>query len=42
VDFKTGRISFNDQVFKFSPLSATAQELVVAGGVENLVRSQLK
>lgn len=42
VDFKTGRISFNDKIFKFSPLSTTAQELVVAGGVENLVRSQLK
>jgi homoaconitate hydratase len=41
VDFATGTITFRKNTFRFPPLSPVPQALVVAGGVENQVRTQL-
>jgi homoaconitate hydratase len=41
IDFTTSRIRLDDLVLSFSPLSTVAQTLIVAGGAENLVQSQL-
>jgi len=41
VDFRKGRILVGKDVYPFVALSETAQRLVVAGGVENMVRQQL-
>lgn len=41
VDFRKGRIRVGKDVYPFVALSETAQQLVVAGGVENRVRQQL-
>ncbi len=41
VDFASGRIHCGDQAFRFPPMSEVPQSLVVAGGVENLVRGRL-
>jgi homoaconitate hydratase len=41
IDFTTSSISLDDRALSFSPLSTVAQELIVAGGAENLVRSRL-
>jgi homoaconitate hydratase len=41
IDFTSSRISVDDQEHPFSPLSTVAQELIVAGGAENIVRSRL-
>ncbi len=41
VDFRGGRITMGGESFTFAPLSETAQELIVAGGSEALVRRQL-
>jgi len=41
VDFAAGTISFRELTFRFPPLGAVPQSLVVAGGVENQVREQL-
>ncbi|MDG2031852.1 MAG: homoaconitase [Phycisphaerales bacterium] len=41
VDYGTGEIHLAGQQFVFAPLSPTAQELVVADGAENLVRSRM-
>ncbi|MCP5052945.1 MAG: homoaconitase [bacterium] len=41
VDFVSGTISYESEVFNFPPLGQVPQELVVAGGVENLVKSKL-
>ena len=38
VDFKTGKISVGSDIYPFVPLSETAQKLVVAGGVENMIQ----
>lgn len=41
VDFAAGLIRWRDRSFAFPPLGPVPQELVVAGGVENLVRRKL-
>jgi homoaconitate hydratase len=41
VDFVTGTINYEGEVFRFSPLGQVPQELVVAGGVENQVKAKL-
>lgn len=41
VDYQKSVIACDGRQFPFSPLSTVAQELVVAGGAENLVRRQL-
>ncbi len=41
IDFAGGTITFRANTFRFPPLSAVPQALVVAGGVENQVRQQL-
>ena len=41
IDFARGGISFRDRTFRFAPLGAVPQALVVAGGVENQVRRRL-
>ena len=41
IDFQASRIVLDGTAFPFAPLSATAQELIVAEGAENLVRSRL-
>jgi homoaconitate hydratase len=41
IDFKTGTLVWREQRFQFPPLGSVPQSLVVAGGVENLVRSKL-
>ncbi len=40
VDFTTGTIRWRGGAYRFPPLSRVPQELVTAGGVENLVRRQ--
>ncbi|MBI5837101.1 MAG: homoaconitase [Candidatus Eisenbacteria bacterium] len=42
IDFKTGVITWRGRPFRFPPLGSVPQGLVVAGGVENLVRSKMK
>lgn len=41
IDFERSVIRCDGQAFPFPPLSATAQELIVAGGAENVVRRRL-
>ena len=41
VDFTTGQIALGDRTFRFPPMSEVPQSLVIAGGVENLVRRRL-
>lgn len=41
VDFARSKIACDGALFAFPPLSAVAQELVVAGGAENLVKRRL-
>ncbi|MHC4786482.1 MAG: homoaconitase [Planctomycetota bacterium] len=41
IDFTTSSVSLDDRALSFSPLSTVAQELIVAGGAENVVRSRL-
>jgi homoaconitate hydratase len=41
VDFKSGTVTFRKITFRFPPLGAVPQALVVAGGVENQVRKRL-
>jgi homoaconitate hydratase len=41
IDFTTSRVILDDRELSFSPLSTVAQELIVGGGAENLVKSQL-
>ena len=41
VDYQKSVIACEGRQFPFSPLSTVAQELVVAGGAENLVKKQL-
>jgi homoaconitate hydratase len=41
VDYQQSVITCEGRQFPFSPLSTVAQELVVAGGAENLVKKQL-
>jgi homoaconitate hydratase len=42
VDYQESELSFDGRTFPFPPLSTTAQELVVAGGAENLVKKRLE
>ena len=41
IDYRAGEVRVAGQVFGFSPLSPVAQELVVAGGAEEVVRRRL-
>ncbi len=41
VDFKAGTITFRGESFRFPPMGTVPQSLVIAGGVENLVRQRL-
>ena len=41
IDYQKSALACDGKSFTFSPLSTTAQELVVAGGAENLVRARL-
>jgi len=41
IDCTTSRVHLDDSVPSFSPLSTVAQELIVAEGAENVVRSRL-
>jgi homoaconitate hydratase len=41
VDFAASAVTYGVETFRFPPLSAVPQALVVAGGVENQVRQQL-
>jgi homoaconitate hydratase len=41
VDFSAGRIRWREEAFPFPPLGPVPQSLVVAGGVENLVKIRL-
>ena len=41
IDFARGKISYRGETFRFAPLGAVPQALVVDGGVENQVRKRL-
>jgi len=41
IDYQKSVIACGDRKFRFAPLSTVAQELVVAGGAENMVRNLL-
>jgi homoaconitate hydratase len=41
IDFSAGAITYRDKTYRFPPLGAVPQALVVAGGVENQVRREL-
>ncbi len=41
VDFVNASITFNDKTYSFAPLGEIAQELVVKGGFEAVIRDQL-
>ncbi len=41
IDFASGTVSFRGEAFRFPPLGSVPQSLVVAGGVENLVKRKL-
>jgi homoaconitate hydratase len=42
VDYQKSVITCDNKEFAFPPLSVVAQELIVAGGAENLIKSQIK
>ena len=42
IDYGKSVLTFDGKTFPFPPLSPAAQELIVAGGAENLVASRLK
>lgn len=42
IDYGKSVLTIDDKSFSFPPLSPAAQELIVAGGVENLVASRLR
>ena len=41
IDYRQSIVSCNGKTFVFPPLSVVAQELVVAGGAENVVKKRL-
>ncbi len=41
IDFSSGSLSYRGETFRFPPLGSVPQSLVVAGGVENLVKKKL-
>jgi len=42
IDYGKSVLTIDGESFAFSPLSPAAQELIVAGGAENLVASRLR
>ena len=42
IDYAGSTLTVNGKSFAFPPLSPAAQELVIAGGAENLVASRLR
>jgi len=42
IDYASSVLTVGEKSFAFPPLSPTAQELIVAGGAENLVASSLR
>ena len=40
VEFKASRIRWREHTLSFTPLGSQAQSLIVAGGVENLIRRE--
>ena len=41
IDFSRGTVKFGEDMHRFRPLGAVPQSLVVAGGIENMVRERL-
>jgi hypothetical protein len=41
IDFANSTVSYRGTQFSFPPLGSVPQSLVVAGGIENLVRRRL-
>ncbi len=41
IDFAAGEVTWRTDRFRFAPLGRVPQELVIRGGVENLVRERL-
>ncbi len=41
IDYSNGTVTYRDDVFDFPALGSVPQSLVVAGGIENLVRTRL-
>ena len=41
IDFAASTITMQETEYPFAPLSTVAQELIIAGGAENLVKLQL-
>jgi len=41
IDYRASTITCDGRTFAFPPLSVVAQELVVAGGAENVVKKRL-
>lgn len=41
IDFTTGTIAYREETFNFPPMGTVPQGLVVAGGVENVVKNKL-
>jgi homoaconitate hydratase len=41
IDYSSGTVTYRDEVFDFPALGSVPQSLVVAGGIENLVRTRL-
>jgi len=41
LDLTAGTLTYRDELFRFPPLGLVPQQLVIAGGVENLVAQRL-
>ncbi|GMQ80650.1 MAG: hypothetical protein BMS9Abin05_0078 [Rhodothermia bacterium] len=41
VDFEVASVKYRNQVYRFRPLGSVPQSLVVAGGIENVVKNRL-
>jgi hypothetical protein len=42
LDFENSALSFDNKVFKFSPVGEIAQELIVEGGLEKIIQRKIK
>ncbi len=42
IDFSRGTVTFGEHVLRFRPLGSVPQSLVVAGGIENLIRERVQ
>ncbi len=42
LDYKNSELKFNDKTYKFTPVGAAAQELVVFGGLESWIKNSLR